>query len=133
MLTHTESELLPPLEELLRLEPIFHTRDFGLTRQDRETRMAPDYWEIGASGRRYSREFILRHVDSTHFVDANEAGWQTSDHEVLRLAPDTCLFTYSLLQGDRLTRRATIWKLTPAGWTILFHQGTVVATPNVKE
>jgi len=57
--THTQAALLPTLTELIPLEPIFHTQDFGVTPSDFERRMAPEYWEIGASGRRYSREFIL--------------------------------------------------------------------------
>jgi len=35
--------------------------------------------------------------------------------------------TYTLLQGERKTRRATIWQNTPVGWKIVFHQGTVVS------
>ena len=114
------------LEELLPLEPIFHTAAFGLTQADRERRMAPDYWEIGASGRRYTRDFILT-VDQAHFIDADTAGWTASDQAVRQLGPATYLFAYTLLQGDRLSRRATVWKQSAAGWIILYHQGTLVA------
>ena len=31
-----------------------------------------------------------------------------------------------MLQGERRTHRATLWQRDPAGWKILFHQGTVV-------
>jgi len=34
---------------------------------------------------------------------------------------------YTLRQEERLTRRASIWRRTAAGWKIVFHQGTVVA------
>jgi len=37
------------------------------------------------------------------------------------------LFTYTLIQGERVTRRSTIWRRNPEGWQILFHQGTAVA------
>ena len=43
------------LADLLRREPIFHRPDFP-------TRMSPDYFEIGASGRRYDHAFILKHL-----------------------------------------------------------------------
>ena len=42
----------PVLEELRALEPIFHTRAFGVTLDDFARRMVDDYWEIGASGAR---------------------------------------------------------------------------------
>lgn len=124
--TDTDPELLPLLEELRRYEPIFHTQEFGLTAAECERRMAPDYWEVGASGRRYSREFILRHIEQSPPVDARLAGWKTSDHALRSVGPETYLLIYTLLQGDRLTRRATIWRNTTQGWAILFHQGTIV-------
>jgi len=36
------------------------------------------------------------------------------------------LITYALEQGPRITRRATLWRRTAAGWKILYHQGTIV-------
>lgn len=124
--THTEPDLLPVLEELRRREPIFHTPAFGTTRADFDHRMAPGYWEVGASGRRYSRDFILEWLSQTPPVDAASAGWQCSDHALRRLGPDAYLMTYVLRQGERVTRRATIWQSTAEGWRILYHQGTIV-------
>ncbi len=49
-----------------------------------------------------------------------------SDYGLRRLAPDTYLFTYTLCQGERITRRATIWQGAANGWHILYHQGTIV-------
>jgi hypothetical protein len=123
--THIDSDLLRVFEELRRREPIFHTPDFGATRIDFENAMAPEYWEVGASGRRYSREFILRTLELSPPVDADAEGWQCSDYGLRRLGPDTYLFTYTLRQGERITRRATIWQSTANGWHILYHQGTI--------
>jgi hypothetical protein len=124
----SDSDLLPILYELLPLEPIFHTREFGLTGPDFETRMAPDYWEVGASGRRYSREFILEFLAKNPPVDAALVGWKCSDHSVRQLGADTYLFSYTLLQGERLTRRSTIWRKSNECWRILYHQGTIAAS-----
>lgn len=121
---HTEPDLLPLLDDLRRREPIFHTPAFGT---DYKQAMAPDYWEVGASGRRYSRDFILRWMSDAPPVDAASAGWQTSGHALRRLGPDTYLLTYTLRQAERLTRRSTIWQSTPDGWRILYHQGTIVS------
>ncbi len=126
--THTEPELLPVLEELRRREPIFHTARFGTTLRDFEKSTAPDFWEVGASGRRYSREFILQNLGANPPCDADSAGWLCSDFALRRLGADSFLLTYTLLQVDRLTRRATIWQRLSDGWRILYHQGTVVAS-----
>ena len=123
---HIASELLPIFEELCCREPIFHTAAFGTTLADFERVMAPGYWEVGASGRRYSRDFILSTLKEWPPVDAASAGWQSSDYGLRRLSPDTYLFTYTLHQAERVSRRATIWQITGEGWRILYHQGTIV-------
>jgi hypothetical protein len=50
--TNVEPDLLPILDQLRRREPIFHSPQFGSTTVDFERSTAPDYWEVGASGRR---------------------------------------------------------------------------------
>jgi hypothetical protein len=125
--THTEHELLPILEELRRREPIFHAPEFGTSAADYEQATAADYWEVGASGRRYSRDFILHTLYKEPPAFASSLGWESWDYALRRLGPDTYLITYVLRQADRLTRRATIWQSAPDGWRILYHQGTVVS------
>jgi hypothetical protein len=126
--TKVEPDLLPILDELRRREPIFHTPAFGSTTAEFERSTAPDYWEVGASGRRMSRAFILRELTVNFpYVDAAAAGWQTTDFGLRRLGPDTYLLTYTLDQAGRRTRRSTIWQSTEDGWRILYHQGTIVA------
>lgn len=46
----------------------------------------------------------------------------------LEIAPDNYLLTYTLFQGERVTRRSTIWRRSTTGWKILYHQGTIVAS-----
>jgi hypothetical protein len=124
---HTDPDVVPVLEQLRLREPIFHTPEFGLTPAEFERATAPEYWETSASGRRYSREFILQMLEQNPPVDAVGAGWQCYDHALRRLGPDTYLLTYTLRQVERVTRRATIWQTTPEGWRILYHQGTIVS------
>jgi hypothetical protein len=120
-----EEDWLPVFEELRRLEPIFHTKEFGTTIADFERRMAADYFEVGASGRRYSREFILATLAENAPEDAATAGWECSDFGLRRLGEDTFLMTYTLRQWQRVTRRATVWRRNGEGWQILYHQGTM--------
>jgi hypothetical protein len=125
--THTDPNLLPVLEELKGREPIFHTREFGSSRQDFEKATAAGYWEASATGRRYSREFILSELEKHPPVDAAAAGWECHDHALRQLGEHVFLLTYTLRQLQRITRRATIWQRTSEGWRILYHQETVVA------
>ena len=122
----TEPALAEVLEELACREPIFHRPEFGTSRADYEAMTLPDFWEVGASGRRYSREFVLAELEKRRQTPAPDI-WETSDLHCRQLAQDVYLLTYTLLQDkQRKTRRATIWRHTPAGWKIVFHQGTLV-------
>ena len=59
LFANVDPDLFPVLNELRNREPIFHTAQFGRTLEDFQRSTAQDFWEVGASGRRYSREFIL--------------------------------------------------------------------------
>jgi hypothetical protein len=122
----TDPALLDILEELKSREPIFHRPEFGTTRTDFERMMHPDFWEIGASGRRYSREYALAELEKRH-QHPHEDVWGTSEFHCRELAPNIYLLTYTLIQNRiRKTRRVTIWQKTEVGWKIMFHQGTIV-------
>ena len=117
------------LDELRQREPIFHRPEQGSSRADFEHMTEADFWEIGASGRRYSRSWVLDVLDvlDARLAAAAPDPWETSDFHCRELAADLYLLTYTLRQGRRLTRRATIWRRTSDGWMIAFHQGTEVA------
>lgn len=122
----TAPELVPVLQELASLEPIFHQPALGATRAELERAMVDDFWETGASGRRYSRPFVLDVLDRRRATPEAER-WKTSDLYLRRLASDLYLYTYTLVQdNNRISRRATIWQQAADGWKIVYHQGTLV-------
>lgn len=126
----TEPKLLEILQQLRNREPIFHRLEGGATRADFGRMTDEGFWEVGATGRRYSREHVLdvltgRHASASHLE--LEDTWEAIDFACRELGNNTYLLTYTLLQGRRKTRRASIWR-RGAGedWKILFHQGTLV-------
>jgi len=122
----TPPELAEILAELSSREPIFHRPEFGTSRADFDRMLSEDYWEVGASGRRYTRAFVLDELER-RFSVPHEDLWETRDFHCMSLSEDTHLLTYTLLQErKRLTRRATIWRRTPDGWKAVYHQGTIV-------
>jgi hypothetical protein len=123
----TAPELAAILRELIDREPIFHRPEFGTTRADFERMMCDGFWETGASGRRYSRAFVLNELER-RFSQPQEDVWETSDFCCRELATDVYLLTYTLVQHHtRTTRRATIWQRSAEGWKIVYHQGTIVS------
>ncbi len=114
------------LEELRSREPIFHRPELGTTRADFENMTVADFWETGASGRRYTRAEVLDALEK-RYASPHADVWETRDFECRKLAEHVYLLTYTLLQnGKRRTRRCTVWKRTPKGWKIVYHQGTLV-------
>lgn len=120
-----DSAILDVLDELRRREPIFHRPEFGTTRADFERMTEPGFWEIGASGKRYNREHILDELEKRYARESDD-NWKTRDFECLEIATNNYLLTYTLSQGDRVTRRSTIWRRTVDGWKAVYHQGTIV-------
>lgn len=119
----TDRALAGVLEELISREPIFHRPELGT---DFESMTAADFWEVGASGQRYSREYILAELERRR-ANPQADIWETSDFHCRKLCDTVYLLTYTLLQNKkRKTRRCTIWERTGEGWKILYHQGTIV-------
>jgi hypothetical protein len=129
----TDVEHLDVLNELIQREPIFHHPEFGTTRHDFENMTDSTFWEVGASGRRYSREYTLAEVTKRYensqyqgIHSPPENTWRTKDFYCRKIACDNYLLTYTLVQEDRVTRRSTLWRRFGADWKILYHQGTTV-------
>ena len=124
----TDSKLLDVLAELRRREPIFHRPEFGTTRAEFEGMVDNEFWEVGASGRRYTRKYVLEVLEDRARTPEEDL-WETTDFRCQELALDLYLLTYTLRQGERLTRRTTIWRRVDMDWKIVFHQGTIVEEP----
>lgn len=130
----TPPELAGVLQELIDREPIFHRPEWGTTRADFERMMSEDFWETGASGARYSRQFVLDELDrrfASPHPDINpNIGpdiWEAAGFICQQLAPDLYLLTYTLVQNrSRKTHRATIWQRKADSWQIIYHQGTLI-------
>jgi hypothetical protein len=130
-LSNQEPESIPPepsavvREELLAREPIFHRAEFGTSQADFAAMIVDDYWEIGASGRRYDRNFVLEVLEERH-RQPHPDDWAIEDFAIRQLGPTVFLVTYNLWQGPRRTRRATVWEKSTGNWRAVYHQGTIV-------
>lgn len=115
--------LRPLLDELIMREPLFHAAAPEAAVHHFEALVAPEFWEIGASGRRYSRSFALRVLEERERLP-DQMVWKASEYHLREIAPQTYLLTYILTQSDRTTLRSTIWQKRFETWKVLFHQGT---------
>lgn len=130
------------LSQLILLEPIFHRFEDlsgrSPTRADIDCMMAPEFFEIGASGRLYSRDFIIQTLEERfRMPEPQPDRFRASEFHLLRVSAEAWLLSYMLRQeiadAPRISRRTTLWKKTAEGWKILFHQGTLVNAVNPPE
>jgi hypothetical protein len=122
----TDPTLAEVLGELMQREPIFHRPELGTSREALERMTHPDFHEIGASGKIYTRDSVLNTLEERYKHPAEDI-WETSNFHCRQLAPNLYLLNYNLLQNHiRKTRRTTLWQRTPTGWQIVFHQGTIL-------
>ncbi len=81
----------------------------------------PDFQEIGASGRLWSRSEII----SVLADEASASPVTVTDMVGRTVSPDLILLTYVTTTPDRKVRRCSLWRRSEQDWRILFHQGTV--------
>src|SRR5260370_38315845 len=115
----TDPAVVDVLNELIRREPIFHRPELGTTRVDFENMTVADFWEVGASGRRYSRDYVL-HTLERRYAGSNINVWETTGFCCRKLAADVYLLTYTLIQATERTQpRSTASQRTSKDWLII--------------
>ena len=116
-----------PAGEIMALEPLFHRHGLASATAGWDQIAADGFWEVGASGQVYDKAYVLDELARRGPV-VGEAGWAIDACRCRALSADTYLFTYRLRQGERVTRRATVWQRWNGGWSALYHQGTLVTS-----
>lgn len=82
----------------------------------------PEFREIGTSGRIWTREAI---IDSFTAADAPSPGPLTASRmRGAQLAADLVHLTFDTESKGIHSHRSSLWRLTPEGWRLYFHQGT---------
>lgn len=115
-------------EQLLAAEPLFHRLPAGSGRREIEALVAPEFVEIGASGREYTRDFVIDTVAQRYAdgEDPDDEAWQLDNFRVQDVGGGVWLASYLLNFRGRSSRRTTLWKHTARGWCALHHQGTLL-------
>lgn len=114
------------LKILTDLETELFAPDARRSRARLEALLHPAFFEIGRSGRVHTRNDVLADLPK----EQAPLGIQARDFALQPLADDVLLLTYRSTQTsntgalERHALRASIWKRSPGGWQIVFHQAT---------
>lgn len=84
--------------------------------------LAPDFVEIGRSGRRWTRDEMVAALANEPARDAPP----TRDWQFNELAPGLILVTYVIEGATRVSRHSSIWSIDGDTALLRFHQGTLV-------
>ncbi len=117
------------IAELRRREPVFQIEPRRGTLADLEELTVNDFFEVGASGRIYSRQHVIDRVLARIERDEPDIEYGLDDFVVREICQHVYLATYTLRQSDgpitRSTRRTTIWTDAQGHWQVIYHQGTM--------
>jgi hypothetical protein len=82
-----------------------------------------EFREFGASGRMWNQAQIAASLAA----ETGDVAAEAEDLQAVRLADGVVLLTYRARRPDRVSLRSSLWVSGPAGWQLLFHQGTTCA------
>ena len=116
-------------DHLRRLEEELLRPEVRRSRAALEALLAPEFLELGSSGRAYDRAAIVAALA----VEV-PAAVRIEDFAVRELTPDVALVTYRSVRSDATggaptaAWRSSIWcRAADGGWQLTFHQGTPTA------
>ncbi|MEV5611642.1 DUF4440 domain-containing protein [Streptomyces sp. NPDC052225] len=108
--------------ELRLLDPAVRADDARVT-----ALLDPEFFEFGASGRRWDRASVLEVTGAAPAADDRPV--EVTEMAGAVLAPGVVHLTYHADHNGRRVRRSSLWRHDPgAGWRMYFHQGTPTAS-----
>ncbi|WP_346776774.1 nuclear transport factor 2 family protein [Streptomyces sp. HNM0574] len=97
------------------------------SRESAAALLDPEFTEVGASGRRWTREEMLAGLPDLPGGSADGPRIALSGLSGTRLAPGLVHLTYEAEYAGRRSLRSSLWRRDARGaWRLYYHQGTPV-------
>ena len=112
------------VDDVLGFEMELLRPEVRASRERLESLLDDDFVEIGASGRRWTREAIIGDLVAVPKLD----DVAVSEEQVRRVSDDVILVSYVTTTGQRRVVRTSWWRRSAGTWKCFFHQGTVDPT-----
>ena len=111
------------VDRVLELERELQTKNCRSNPDRLRVVLAPDFREIGASGRVWDRETLIEHLH-TEDPAAPEIGMSALSGK--RVGGDLILVTWVSEREGRRAWRTSLWRSAARGWQLMHHQGTPI-------
>ena len=83
--------------------------------------IADDFEEVGKSGRRFSKQDIIRDLQQEQAIE-----FSAHSFAFVSLGDDCVLVKYQTTMNNQTANRCSIWVKRNDRWVVLYHQGTLV-------
>ena len=114
------------LQHVVDLERALLTPDARRSAERLDELLDPEFREIGASGRLWTRAELVAALPEDEGPDEPVAAEQFEGVEV---APGLVLLTYVSDPDGRAARRSSLRRRSGGRWRLLHHQGTLLRQP----
>jgi hypothetical protein len=114
-----------PLDRVLELERELQTPACRADEARLRELLAPDFVEIGASGRRWDLDSVLTMLREESAEDDNDV-IKLTGLAGRALAPGVVQVFWESERAGRRARRTSIWCERESGWQQVYHQGTLL-------
>ncbi|MER8045877.1 nuclear transport factor 2 family protein [Streptomyces sp. NPDC094032] len=115
------------MTEAIDRERSLHDPSVRLSGALAEALFDPEFIEVGASGRRWTRAEMIAALPTLHGGTENSTPITAERFEGTVLAPGVVHLTYETRIEDRHARRSSIWRRDAAGrFRLYYHQATPV-------
>lgn len=121
-------EVLDPVAAAVAGELALLDPSVRASRADAERLFDPEWTEVGASGRRWTRDEMLAAMPDMDGATETGPRFTPSAMTAVLIAPDVVHLTYETDFGGRRARRSSLWRRTEDSvlWRMYYHQGTPV-------
>ncbi|WP_261163972.1 DUF4440 domain-containing protein [Microbacterium sp. Marseille-Q6965] len=106
--------------EVLERERQLHSPDLRRDSERLAGLLAPDFTEVGASGRTWDRGRTVEMLAA----ETDAAPIEVHDLAGRPVGPGLVLTTWTSVRAGRRARRTSLWRRDAEGWRIVHHQGT---------
>lgn len=88
--------------------------------------LAPDFLEVGASGRVWDLSGVLELLDAPEYADPDDEEIAVTGLGGRIIAEGVILVSWDSTHKNRRARRTSLWHRDPDGWHLMHHQGTIL-------
>lgn len=117
------------MQEVLDLERELQTASTRGDEPRLRELLAPDFIEVGASGRRWDRDSVLQLL-AQQADDQNSPAIKVHDLQARVVDHDLVQVFWDSDQGGLRARRTSLWRRMGGAWCQIYHQGTLLPGPS---